>query len=325
VLFHTHLYSHSKEFFFLLILLSLPDGYTGALSTPLAHGASKVRRDPPVPSAYPLGDASPNEWQYLNFDPENADDQAHLVELHAIFGYDLMELLASSEQSVGDVNAVYLRYFPPSDDEDDFQGHVSSVYNQMGTNGGASPLVATFIVDNLGKELKILLVIQRLTTPDFNDGFETPDQCSEGILAYTDTDDVDGREKIHFCAPAYTRPQLIDFDCTTLDTFPSPKMTHYSTVGPPSALGQQSVDTVNTDGFGAYDPDRTHGLIDPDQDDNPSVTEINADNYAWMALDGYMSFACTPTLQTLPTISLIRQRMCRMMMIQMKLLEEVEM
>lgn len=99
-------------------------------------------------------------------------------------------------------------------------------------------------------------------------------------------------------------------------------MTHYSSVGPPSALGQQIIDVTNADGYGAYDPDRCHGLIDPAQDDNPAVTEINADSYAWMAQDAYFSFACTTDLRSPVTISRIPLLMFLQTMMAMKLLEE---
>ena len=135
-------------------------GITGTLATPVTHASSNVRRDgPPAPSPYPLGDPHPNEWQYLNFDPNNDNDKTHLAQLHDVIGFDLNELLASSEDAVSKINNIYLRYFPPSDVEDDFQGHVASVYEQLGTNGGASPLVATFIVDNNGNKSQIIFNI----------------------------------------------------------------------------------------------------------------------------------------------------------------------
>lgn len=71
------------------------------------------------------------------------------------------------------------------------------------------------------------------------------------------------------------------------------EMTDYSSVGPRSALGQQIIDVTNANGYAAYDPGCCHGLIDPAQGDNPAVTEVNADSYAWMAQDAYFSFACT--------------------------------
>ena len=70
------------------------------------------------------------------------------------------------------------------------------------------------------------------------------------------------------------------------------EMTHYSSVGPATSLAQQIQDVTNADGEQAYDPPRVHGLFDPEQDDNPAVTEINADSYAWMSLDAWISRKC---------------------------------
>ena len=71
------------------------------------------------------------------------------------------------------------------------------------------------------------------------------------------------------------------------------EMTHYSSVGPQTSLAQQIKDVTNEDGQPAYDPPRVHGLVDPAQDDNPAVTEINADSYAWMSLDAWISDKCS--------------------------------
>lgn len=95
-----------------------------------------------------------------------------------------------------------------------------------------------------------------------------------------------------------------DIYCSGLDWHPSWKMDtfsrvvlhetlHYSTVGPASSLGSLIVDQFNDDGEPAYGPDRAHGLQDPDQDDQPGKAEINADNFAWMALQGWVSYVCT--------------------------------
>lgn len=72
------------------------------------------------------------------------------------------------------------------------------------------------------------------------------------------------------------------------------EMTHYSSVGPAVSLAQQIQDVTNADDSPAYDPPRAHGLVDPNQDDNPVVTEINADSYAWMSLDAWISRKCSP-------------------------------
>lgn len=70
------------------------------------------------------------------------------------------------------------------------------------------------------------------------------------------------------------------------------EMTHYSSVGPETSLGLQIKDVRNADGTPAYNPSRAHGLLAPDQDDNPAVTEINADSYAWMSVDAWVSRLC---------------------------------
>ena len=69
-------------------------------------------------------------------------------------------------------------------------------------------------------------------------------------------------------------------------------MTHYSSVGPETSLAEQIIDAQNGDDEPAYDPPRAHGLLNPAQDDNPAVTEINADSYAWMSLDAWISRNC---------------------------------
>lgn len=95
-----------------------------------------------------------------------------------------------------------------------------------------------------------------------------------------------------------------DVDCGALDAYPSEKidsfqrvvlheMTHHSLVGPETSAGQ-IVDAQNNDGKGAYGPERTHGLVDADQDDQPGKAESNADSYAWTALDAWISRHCSP-------------------------------
>ncbi|KAI1370151.1 hypothetical protein F4677DRAFT_451676 [Hypoxylon crocopeplum] len=255
-----------------------------------ASASRVVRRDPPAPSAYPLGDACGNEWQYLNFDAGNEADEGHLQTVHNIICNGEMRAISSwGAGAASAANLVYKRYFPLSDDEDDFQGHVNSVLTtiagQSSTEGEIGTIVGSFVVDNL----------------DF------AGTCSiEGTLAYTDKDKLDQREKIHFCTLAWDRPNADtrSGQCSDFDPFPSTKMdtlsrvalhemTHYSSVGPPSTLGEQIQDVVNADDSKAYDPPRVHGLVDLNQDDNPAVTETNADSYAWMALDAWVSMICS--------------------------------
>lgn len=45
-----------------------------------------------------------------------------------------------------------------------------------------------------------------------------------------------------------------------------------------------SRDSKNEDDLYAYGPSRTHGLVDPKQDDQPEKCMINADDYAWVSM-----------------------------------------
>jgi hypothetical protein len=163
---------------------------------------------------------------------------------------------------------------------------------------------------------------------DYNDKYPkaaNKEVCStEGTEAYTSFDDgvgnieADGLEKIHFCPIAWDRPQFdaIVADCEgNTDAYPSEKMdtfsrialhemTHMSTVGPPIIAdpedddddGQiKDVSLYDDEGaFAAYGPINAHALADPEQGDyyNPDLTQTNADNYAWMALDALVSRHC---------------------------------
>ncbi|KAI0868740.1 hypothetical protein GGS24DRAFT_481451, partial [Hypoxylon argillaceum] len=263
-----------------------------AIANPLRPSRVQ-RRDPPAPSSYPLADACGHEWQYLNFDTGNANDVAHLQTLHDIICSGEMRAISSyGSNSAATGNRVYQRYFALSDDEDDSQGNVESALNLIAgtssTDGSIGEVVGTFVVDNL----------------DFVGTCAT-----EGTLAYTDTDDLDDREKIHFCDIAWDRPNGATRagQCGDFDPYPSDKidtfsrvalheMMHYSSVGPESALEDQIVDVNNADGVPAYDPPRVHGLIN--QDEQPGLAEINADSYAWMSLDAWISRECAadPTM-----------------------------
>ena len=290
-----------------------------ARASPVLNSPSRVlRRDPPAPSAYPLGDACGHEWQYLNFNPDDDTDSAHLQTLHNVICSGEMRAISSYGQaSAPDALAPYKRYFPESDEEDDFQTHVNDtlglIAGTSSTDGAIGTVVGTFVIDNLG-ELLIRFVassplVSFMYSPlirlvDFGANFPNEPDCTDvSTLAYTLTDQLDSREKIHFCDPSWTRGSAGDVDCASLDPFPSTKMdsfsrialhemTHYSSVGPATSLAQPIIDVLNADDQDAYDPPRVHGLVDPAQDDNPAVTEINADSYAWMSLDAWISRKC---------------------------------
>ena len=146
---------------------------------------------------------------------------------------------------------------------------------------------------------------------DFGPNVNVDEDCdNEGTWAYTDTD-TDDREKIHFCDMAFDLPTSgPDIVCTNLDTFPSEKMDtfsrvalhemlHYKAVGTGSSLGAQIIDTTNYDGEVAYGTERAHGLVDDDQDGTNekgglAKADINADNYAYMALTAWVGYNCSP-------------------------------
>jgi hypothetical protein len=110
--------------------------------------------------------------------------------------------------------------------------------------------------------------------------------------AYTVTDPLDNREKIHICDTTWSLPEGFDANtCGSLGDRPTEmidsiarvavhEMTHYSTVGLASTLAEQIVDQQNDDYTTAYGIDRAHGLIDSQQDNQPGKAEGNADNYA---------------------------------------------
>ena len=199
------------------------------------------------------------------------------------------------------------------------------------TDGAIGSIVGSFVVDNLGKfdcEDKIPATNGTAdTSTDFGGRYPedaNKEDCSiPGTLAYTAFDDgddgieADGLEKIHFCQIAYDVVQFekVVADCAALDAYPSEKMdtfsrialhemTHMSTIGPP-IIGDEDEDGQikdimltdpddDEDRFAAYGPVNAHALVDESQDDyfNPAVTEINADSYAWMALDALVSRHC---------------------------------
>ncbi|EME43030.1 hypothetical protein DOTSEDRAFT_72430 [Dothistroma septosporum NZE10] len=269
----------------LILALSVPS----SRASPLSVSPSRIaaRADPPAPSTYPLdGGACGNEWQYLNFDPTSDTDQAHLLTLHNVICSGEMRAISSwGATSAQDVNVPYKRYFPENDPDDADDVTEENVYDvlikiagESSTDGMIGEVVGGFVIDNL----------------DFNG-----DCASDSdTLAYTDTDTLDSREKIHFCSPSWTRPNIADLQCanfaayasTAMDAFSRialHEMTHYAVIGEagPGQIG----DAKNDDGDYAYEPERVHALVE----ENPGLCEINADSYAWMSLETWLSQYCS--------------------------------
>ncbi|KAF7190834.1 hypothetical protein HII31_07993 [Pseudocercospora fuligena] len=256
------------------------------------------RADPPAPSAYPLGDACGNEWQYLNFNPDDDTDKSRLQKLHDVICKGELRALSSwgaaaAQDAKTSINEAYDLYFATEnpDSRDVVYDVLMMIAGQSSTEGMIGEIVGTMIVDNL----------------DF--GADTNNQCDEdgNTLGYTVKDTLDKREKIHFCPAGFDLPTSgPDIDCSTLDTYPSEKMDtfsrlalhetlHYSTIGSDSSLGEQIIDAKNPGDLEyAYFPERTHGLIDDDQDDSPDLPPVNADSYAWMALTAWVGYNCSP-------------------------------
>ena len=127
------------------------------LANPFATEPSRVyRRQAPEQSAYPIGDPCEHEWRYLNFDPDDDDDKTHLRQLHDVICSGEMRAISSyGSGSARRFLAPYRRYFPQSDEEDDFQTHVGDVLDliagESSTDGRVGSIVGTFVVDNLGE------------------------------------------------------------------------------------------------------------------------------------------------------------------------------
>jgi len=109
--------------------------------------------------------------------------------------------------------------------------------------------------------------------------------CQDGCQNLTEWDTVDP-----------PRGGAGDVDCASLQPFPSTKIdafsrialheiTHYNSVGPATSLAQRIKDTMNEDGGSPYNLPRVHDLVDSKQDNNPVVTKMNVDSYAWISLD----------------------------------------
>ncbi|KAI9711783.1 MAG: hypothetical protein M1820_001928 [Bogoriella megaspora] len=276
----------SSKFFPIAVIVAVAHANT-------ASNSQVLRRHPPTPSTYPLGNACGNEWRYLNFNPSDKTDRKRLRKLHEVIcDGELHKIASYGRKSAKGTLAPYKRYFPQSDDKNDFQAQVIEVLDLIAGSDSshemAGDIVRTFVVDNV----------------DF-DKDENGASCDdEAVQAYTEIDNLDHREKIHFCNNSWKKLKAADVKCSSLKHYPSRRMetfslivlhemTHYSSVGPKTSLGREIVDEENKDGKDAYYPRRVHGLLAKDQDDRPEKTVTNADSYAWMSLDAWISHLCS--------------------------------
>jgi hypothetical protein len=161
-------------------------------------------------------------------------------------------------------------------------GDVSAIFGQLDPSIGATD---TMILDRL----------------DFGEICAGPDSGIQ--LAYTQRDDAEGHDNLQktvICNWAFGKLPAISSLQPPFSAYPDDKidtlarvvlheMTHYDMVAAGAGVSQIT-DAFNKDEQRAYGADRSHALVDPDQDDDPGLADVNADNYAWFAMDAYISF-----------------------------------
>lgn len=131
----------------LLLPLALIVAVSHADAT-LNNSQSRILRHdpPPTPSTYPLNEPCVPEWQYLNFNPNDANDKIRLEKLHNVLcSGELRAVLNEKKLSARrNVFAPYQRYFPPSEEFNHFfQSQIQEI----------KAFVGTFVVDNFGRFL----------------------------------------------------------------------------------------------------------------------------------------------------------------------------
>jgi len=139
----------------------LPLGLVVAITSasPIVNKPTRLtRRDLPQPSSYPLAEPCKHEWKYLNFDPENETDKARLEQLHGLMcSGEIRGLASNGKYAAENISPSYKRFFPVTDDEDDWsdvQESVTAVLKLLRPEWSGDPvgeITETFIVDNVGK------------------------------------------------------------------------------------------------------------------------------------------------------------------------------
>ncbi|CEJ88856.1 hypothetical protein VHEMI04882 [[Torrubiella] hemipterigena] len=258
-------------------------------ATPISPSRVRTAADE-AQSAFPIGDACAHEWQSLHFNPDDETHKGRLQKLHDVICSGEMRAISSwGGKAATDKAEVFKLSFDLEEETPEKVNDVlKKIYGNDSNDGAIGEIVGTMIVDN----------------NDF--GNEDDGSCTvKGTQGYTLKDGGDGLEKIHFGDGVFDMPLAGNVDCGSLDKYPSEKMDtfsrvvlhemlHYSTVGLQSQLGDQLVDQKKNDGNYAYGHARAHGLQDPGQDDQPGKSEINADNFAYMALSTWVGYFCLP-------------------------------
>ncbi|KAI4594328.1 hypothetical protein KJ359_008351 [Pestalotiopsis sp. 9143b] len=260
----------------------------------IAIQSTKILAARASPSSYPGGDgdACTNEFKYLNFDSSDGTQKSHAQAAHRAFCIGWLDLTVSGAQNVDDTDrAVFQRFFKDTDNSKTKVGQVySALVNK--TSFVAQPIIADMILDN----------------NDFLDVCDGDGKASTVTGAYWGIDTADNLEKFHICDAAYKFPDVpSDMYCGYLSGHPSIAMEslasiilhetlHFTSVGTP-IFNRRIRDKKNKDGIGAYCPQRTHGLVDPRQDNangkSAKLANTNADSYAWHATNSYYKYACS--------------------------------
>ena len=134
----------SLTMFLSKLLLSLALTVAVSHADPILNSQSPIlRQDPPTPSTYPLNEPCVPEWQYLNFNPDDANDKIRLEKLHNVLCIGELRAVLNEKKLSARKDALtpYRRYFPaPEEFNNFFQTRIQEI--------GAS--VGTLVVDNFG-------------------------------------------------------------------------------------------------------------------------------------------------------------------------------
>ncbi|KAF7521258.1 hypothetical protein G7054_g12503 [Neopestalotiopsis clavispora] len=273
---------------------------SGAVATPTKTKAAPARVvvRQTEPSSYPGGDGDPctNEFKYLNFDVNDDTQLSRVKAIHQAACTGLPQLLVLGYENLDDEDTtVFARFFSNDADTNDDVGQVYSALVDT-SNGEFTSIVGDMIIDNND--------FKSYCTESGGDGGSEDGGENLGYEDVDDADGADGLEKFHLCDTSFNDFPTLPSDNECGETLDHPdinmdslsrlllhEMLHYSTVGE-DIFGSRIVDVLNEDTERAYYPQRTHGLVDANQDDDAASAVTNADSYAWHATNSYFKYAC---------------------------------
>lgn len=132
------------------LLLALP---LAAVNAKPLYPSKVIRQETPEPSEFPLdGGPCGNEWQYLNFNTENAVDRERLQKLHDVICIGELRALSARGAYAAELsNNVYALFF---DTEDGLPAEVEDVLMMIAGDDTAGTMVgdvvADMVIDNNG-------------------------------------------------------------------------------------------------------------------------------------------------------------------------------